>query len=450
MPDEPIAAAADLGAASPAANVPAPAASPAAPQQLSGDPATQGYQTDDQILGIDPVGASPAQEPAEPVPETEQKPADPNAPKPAPTPEQEAAAKVEEDGRLMPVKWRELAKSDPEFRTLFYTNRANVEKLATMEPKFAEAQTALAEVERADTAWLSGDPAAIQTELKSFLGEKPDALVPMFQAGEQLLKQMLPEQHARMQADRITEGLRSQNFETAFQVLRQAIESKNPELLSAQVEKILDWAGKNGFPTTESERLAARAAELDARDATHAANEQRSYLSTQETFRSAVNTEMETAIKGEIKTSLDKLLEKSAFTAGARGRIDAEVLAETYKMLSANKEIPDALNKLLFPNGFKDAAGKQQRAVFNDATRKAAIDAPVSYARTILQDVIKRVVENYTTDFMAADQNRNARSAAAGAKTDVSGGNLQQREPRPLTKKDIDYSKQTDEDILGL
>ncbi len=435
--DEPIVnAPADLGGAGGGG---AAAAAPAAPAVEAPQ------QTDEQILGMEEVGA-PAK-PAEVVPAAEQKPADPNAVK---TPEQEAAEKLAEDGRLMPVKWRDLAKSDPEFRTLFYTNRANAEKLATMEPKFAEAQTTLAEVQRADTAWLSGDPNAIQAELKNFIGDKPDALIPMVQSAEQVMQQMLPEQYARIQSERMTAGLRSQNFENAFTVLRQAIEAKNPELLTAQVEKILDWAGKNGFPTTETERLAARAAELDARDRTNAANDERTYLSSQETFRTAVNTEMETAIKGEIKTSLDKLLEKAAFTAGARARIDAEVLSETYKMLSQNKEIPDQINRVLFPNGFKDAGGKQLRAAFSDAARRAAIDAPVAYAKTVLQDVIKRVVENYTKDFMAADTARQAKAAAAGARVDVTGGAEQPRTPRPLTKKDVDYDKMSDDDLLGM
>jgi hypothetical protein len=398
---------------------------------------------------MDEVGATPSKAPAEPVPGKEQ-PADPNAPKP--TPEQQAAdvAKAAEEAKAIPAKWQELAKSDPEFRTLVVTAKANAEKLATIEPKFAEMQTAVQAVEKSDQAYLSGDPAAIGTELRTFLGDKPDALLPMHQAGEQLLKELLPQQYQQIQAQRITEGLRGQNFESAFSVLRQALESKNGELLSQQVERILDWAGKNGFPTTETERLAARAAELDARDARNAESEQRSYLSTQETFRTQVNTELETSLKGEIKTSLDKLLEKAAFTEGARARIDAEVLSEVHKMLGANKDIPDALNKLLFPQGFKDASGKPARAVFNDANRRAAIDQPVAYAKTVLNDVIKKVVDNYTKDFMAADANRSARAAAAGAKTDVSGGNLQDRAPRPLSKKDIDYSKQSDDDILGM
>jgi hypothetical protein len=411
---------------------------------LSGDAADPGYQTDEQVLGIEPVGA-PAK-PAADVPKEEQKPADLNA---ARTPEQEAAAKLEEDGRVMPVKWREMAKSDPEFRTLFYQHRANAEKLATMEPKFAEAQTTLAEVQRADTAWLSGDPAAIQTELKSFVGDKPEALLPMLQAAEQLLKQSLPEQHARIEAGRITESLRSQNFQSAFQVLRQAIESNNPELLAAQVETILGWAGKNGFPTTDSERLASRAAELDARDATHAANEERSYQQNYNSFAATAKSEVRKAVETEIKTSLDKLLEKSAFTEGARARIATDAYAEVEKMLSNNAQLMEQIGRAIWPNGSKDAQGKPARGVLTEVNKQLAINAPTAYAKTILQDVLKRVTETYTKDFLASNDNRNARVAAAGARTDVSGGNLRQHEPRPLSKKDIDYSKMSDDDILS-
>jgi hypothetical protein len=442
MADEPIVAAsgaADLGGGG---GGDAAAAAPAAPAAPAAD---AGSQSDEQILGIDPIGVAPAKTVEPVVPKTEPV-ADPNAVK---TPEALAAENLAEDGRLMPVKWRDMAAKDPEFRTLFYQNRVNAEKLATMEPKFTEAQTTLAEVARADAAWLSGDATAIQTELKSFIGDKPDSVLPMIQAGEQLLKTMLPEEFARVTGERLVSSLKEINFDKGLEFLRSALDADNADGLKAQATKFLEYFDSHGFPTTDAARIAQRTAQLDARDTAHAASEQTAYLGSQETFRTAVNTEMNSSIQGGIKTSLDTLLKGAAFTDGARKRIDAEVFSEINKMLHDNKDIPDQINRVLFPNGFKDANGKPARAVFNATTQRAAIDAPVTYAKSVLQDVIKRVVENYTKDFMAADSNRQARVAAAGARTDVMGGGDRQRAPKPLTKKDVDYSRMSDDDILG-
>lgn len=411
-------------------------------------------QTDEQILGIDPIGTPIKDD--EPVPQTEQeklaaaaaaKPADPNAVK---TPEQIAAeaTAAAQDDKTIPAKWQTLAKSDPEFRALYFTAKTNADKLATIEPQLQTAQTTLAAVEKMDQSFLSGDPVAIQGELKTFLADKPDALEPMLTAGLNQLKEANPQAY-QSQLEKLTqETLKGWQFDKAFEVLRSAIDSKDTALLSQQVEKILEFVDGNGFPTTEKAKLDARAKELDTRAAQEQSKDEASFVKSSHTFRDTVQTKIADTVQGEIKTSIAKLLEKSVFTDSAKGRIQADAYAELNKMLAGNKDIIEQVGKAIWPNGSKDANGKPVRGIFNDANRELAINLPVNYAKSVLNDVVKKVVEQYTTDFMAKQQTTDKRMAAAAGKVEVSGGSPSPQGKKPLSKKDIDYGKMSDNDIL--
>lgn len=418
---------------------PAAPAAPAAPQ------------TDEQILGIDPVGAAPAEEQA-PVQQTEQEKAAAAAAAQK-TPEQQAAdaARATEEAKAIPQKWQDLAKTDPEFRTLVVTAKANAEKLATMEPKFNELQTAVAAVDRADQAYLSGDPAAIQSELRTFIAEKPEAIEPMLEAGLNLLKETNPQGYEQRLTKLTQETLRGWQFDKAFQVFRNALNRGDEGMptIKAQVEALLKFADENGFPTTEAAQVAQRAQELDQREASARQADERNYNESTRAFSNTVKDEIAKTLKSEIKAGVDKFLEKSAFPDGAKTRIAADVLTELNAMLAANKDMLDQVGKAIWPNGSKDAQGKIIRGAFNDANRAMAIKLPVDYAKSVLNDALKKVVEQYTKDFVASTDAAGKRADAAASKTEVSGGAPAPRGNRPLTKKDVDYSKMSDEQILG-
>lgn len=427
-----------------------------APGGGSGAPAAP--QSDEQILGLDPIGTPVADDKPAAVPQTEQEKTAAAAAAAAKTaadgqktPEQLAAeaTAAAQDDKTIPGKWQELAKTDPEFRTLFFTAKTNAEKLATIEPKFQEAQTTLAAVEKADQAYLSGDPVAIQGELKTFLAEKPEALEPMFEAGLNLLKETNPERYQARLEQLTQETLKGWQFDKAFDVLRSAIDGNNPELLKAQVEKMLEFVDKNVHPTTEAARVEARAKELDQREATEKSRDEQSFIKSSHTFRETVQTTIADKVQSTIKTSVEKLLEKTAFTPAAKTRIQAEAYAELNKMLAVNKDIIEQVGKAIWPNGSKDQAGKPVRGIFNEQNRELAIKLPVNYANSVLNDVVKKVVEQYTTDFMASHTATEKSKAAAAGKVEVSGGSPSPQGSKPLTKKDVDYSKMNDDDILN-
>ncbi len=416
-------------------------------------------QTDEQILGMDPIG-TPVEDAPAAVPQTEQEKAAATAAAAKTeadalkTPEQkaaEAAEKLNEDGRLMPQKWRELAKTDPEFRTLFYTAKANGEKLAAIEPKFAEAQTTLAAVEKADQAYLSGDPIAIQGELKTFLAEKPEALEPMFEAGLNLLKESSPEKYQARLEQLTQETLKGWQFDKAFDFLRQCLSAGDEGLagMKAQVEKMLEFVDKNGFPTTAEARVAAKAKELEGREAAERTRDEQSFVRTSQDFRKGVNDSIGATLTTEIKTSIDKLLEKTAFTDTAKARIAADARTEVDNMLRLNTGIIDQIGKAIWPNGSKGKDGQQIRGIFNEANKALAVKLPVEYAKSVLGDVLNKVIATYTTDFMATHKTAEKKMAAAAGKTEVDGGSSAPRGQKPLTKKDVDYSKMSDDDILS-
>ena len=106
------------------------------------------------------------------------------------------------------------------------------------------------------------------------------------------------------------------------------------------------------------------------------------------------------------------------------------------------------MNKAIWPNGQKDAQGKEVRGRWDASSMKVAIDAPVGFAKTILNNVIKEVVDQYTKDFIASTDASQKKFAAAAGKSEIAGGSSAPRGKKPLTSKDT--KGLTDEQILDL
>jgi hypothetical protein len=160
--------------------------------------------------------------------------------------------------------------------------------------------------------------------------------------------------------------------------------------------------------------------------------------SAQVEFLHAANAAAVQGVLDAIETQVDRLLPQGV-SKTARNRVVGEIYRELDAALGSNRQL-----------------GQQMRDAFRsgslDATHQRAIVALVTgRARQALPAIAKRVLNEWTSTVVAANQDRLSRQRAAAHRVDIAGsGRGGDGGRRSLGPRDIDYARMSDSDILNL
>jgi hypothetical protein len=151
-------------------------------------------------------------------------------------------------------------------------------------------------------------------------------------------------------------------------------------------------------------------------------------------FFQAANAAAVQGVLDAIETQVERLLPEGA-SKSARNR----VVGEIYRELDANRQLSQQVRDA-FRSGALDA--NHQRAIVSLITGRA---------RQALPGVAKRVMNEWTSTVVAANQDRRARQRAAEGRVDIAGSSGAAGEGRrSMAPRDIDYARMSDGDILNL
>jgi hypothetical protein len=154
-----------------------------------------------------------------------------------------------------------------------------------------------------------------------------------------------------------------------------------------------------------------------------------------------LHTANATAVQGvldAIETQVDRLLPQGV-SKTARNRVVGEIYRELDASLGSNRQLGRQMREA-FRSGNLDAA--HQRAIVALVTGRA---------RQALPAIAKRVLNEWTSTVVAANQDRLARQRAAAHRVDIAGsGRGGDGGRRSLGPRDIDYARMSDSDILNL
>jgi hypothetical protein len=155
-------------------------------------------------------------------------------------------------------------------------------------------------------------------------------------------------------------------------------------------------------------------------------------------FQSATNDEVGRSVHDAIDTTLHSTLPEG-IADGARRRIGEDIFQEVHATLAADRDLARQIGEVL--RGWRfDAASRQQVSTL-----------VAGRARTVLPEVARRVVAEWTSSVLASDRAKSARIAAAASRRDITGGRLPEPVPTSaLRPRDIDYGRLSDEQILEL
>jgi hypothetical protein len=139
-----------------------------------------------------------------------------------------------------------------------------------------------------------------------------------------------------------------------------------------------------------------------------------------------------------IEAQLDRLLPEG-ISKGARNRVVGEIYRELDNHLGSNRQLARQVQEA-FRSGALDAG--HQRALVSLITGRA---------RQALPAAAKRVLSEWTSTVIAANQDRRTRQRTAERRIDIGGASPAGNEGRrSITPRDVDYARMSDSDILNL
>ncbi len=175
-----------------------------------------------------------------------------------------------------------------------------------------------------------------------------------------------------------------------------------------------------------------------SRASSSASSDGRTLTPAQADFFQSANAAAVEEVLGAIESQVERLLPEE-ISKSARNRVVGEIYRELDTTLRSNRQLAQQVREA-FRSGSFDA--EHQRAL---------VSLVAGRARQALPGVSKRVLNEWTSTIVAANQDRRARQRTAERRVDIAGsGRTGSEGSRPTTPRDIDYARMSDADILNL
>ncbi len=139
-----------------------------------------------------------------------------------------------------------------------------------------------------------------------------------------------------------------------------------------------------------------------------------------------------------IETQVDRLLPEG-IAKGARQRVIGEIYREVDSSLQSNRALTQQVREAM------------RQGNFGPAHQRAVVTLIVNRARQTLPAAAKKVINEWTTGVLAANQAKRNRQQTAEKRVDVTGpGSTAGKTGKALTPSNIDYARVSDADILNM
>ncbi|HEY6467025.1 MAG TPA: hypothetical protein VIY69_13590 [Candidatus Acidoferrales bacterium] len=210
--------------------------------------------------------------------------------------------------------------------------------------------------------------------------------------------------------------------------LAKMVAKVDPEAF-ASLAKAMGAVAAGGKVSERAENRAGRD-EADARQtaaATHA-GEQLVQAANAEAVRGVIQ-----AIEGQVERVLPQYAPRAA-----RERVVGEIYRELDKALQTN------------PDFVKHVRNAVRSGKFDAGHQSAVVSLIVGRAKQTLPSVAKRVLNEWTSTILAANQDRRTKQRSAESRVDVAGARGGSDTNKARSPRDIDYNRMSDADILNL
>jgi hypothetical protein len=211
--------------------------------------------------------------------------------------------------------------------------------------------------------------------------------------------------------------------------------------LFAEAEKVLATLAANGPQTGQGAVQPQLNAQPQAQQASPQAPPQMPQFDPAEyaAFERATNDAVARDVRATITDTLARVLPEGVAEGAAR-RIGDDIFNEIHRTLASDQALSAQVGDVL--SGRRFGTAEQQRVASLLAGR----------ARQIAPAVARRVIGEWTSSVLSTARTRAARQAAASARVDIAapGGSLDSMPMRPMSPREIDYARMSDDEILSL
>ncbi len=368
--------------------------------------------TDEEILGLDT--ASPrSSDPAQTAFDFD---ADPPNAESAPASEDAAASPSNApDHAAEPAGFRGIFEANPELRRAWQDAQAYRETFAT--PEAARAATAqLADLDRMDALFFSRRPEDHAELAQVVAALDPESFASLAQA-------------ITMQAAAVPSPVGARYTVPGDNAWRDATHSAAP----------MGRHSERSVPSSPLREAPGRAVEESLLDiaASSAPATPRAPTPAQAEFFHAANAAAVEGVLDAIESQVERLLPEGV-SKSARNRVVGEIYRELDTSLRSNRQLGQQMRDA-FRHGSLDT--DHQRAIVSLVTGRA---------RQALPAVAKRVLNEWTSTIVAANNDRRARQHAAERRIDISGASGAATNGRSASPRSVDYARMSDADILNL
>src|SRR5258706_6400286 len=165
-------------------------------------------------------------------------------------------------------------------------------------------------------------------------------------------------------------------------------------------------------------------------------------------FERSTNDTVARDVRVAVGDTLTRVLPEG-IAEGAARRIGDDIFNEIHRTLASDRTLSDQIGEILrgsaresTANGWRFGMAEQQRVASLLASR----------AKQLVPGVARRVIGEWTSSVLGASRSKSARQASAAARVDIAaaGGSLDSTPLRPMSNREIDYASMSDDQILGM
>src|SRR6267154_875636 len=436
---------------------------------------TGAYLTDEEILGLEPVGVAskehnrvaPQDDKAESVGARHAVPLQPEAQGAPVMPEwMVAAAGDPKHGAEAQRHWQE----HQAFRASFSSPdeaRAMKELFPGGAPEAQTLRQASQAVDQLDAAIYSGDARAQSEVVAELARANPAAFRQLFAEAEKVLAGMGQAQPVSNQTPTLREtreGWGTQTNPSASQdqsmVRRTSPVADNPSArpagLRASESPVTDhqspFGSAQGKPVTDHPSAPLSASDSPVAD--HPSASLRASQSPQfdpaayAAFERSTNDTVARDVRVAVGDTLARVLPEG-IAEGAARRIGEDIFNEIHRTLAADRTLSEQVGAILRGSS-RDFTASGWRFGTAEQQRVAALLA--GRAKQLVPGVSRRVIGEWTSSVLGASRSKAARQASAASRVDIAapGGSLDSMPLRAMSSREINYASMSDDEILGM
>src|SRR5882762_7486508 len=165
-------------------------------------------------------------------------------------------------------------------------------------------------------------------------------------------------------------------------------------------------------------------------------------------FERSTNDTVARDVRVAVGDTLARVLPEG-IAEGAARRIGEDIFNEIHRTLAADRTLSEQVGEILrgssrefTASGWRFGTAEQQRVAALLAGR----------AKQIVPGVARRVIGEWTSSVLGASRSKAARQASAASRVDIAapGGSLDSMPLRAMSSREIDYASMSDDEILGM